>query len=324
MTHKIRRFAPRAFIINYTNPMATLTRTIALHTDQPTVGLCHGLFEVYDLLKRIFKLKDEKEVRLRIAGLNHFFWILGMSIRGRDGYKMLRRRLQTTTFEKLAAQACSLTNVLHSGMKVAAELFNRYGYLPYTGDRHTCEFLSHCIAPNTRRLKQYALVRTSIEYRKKERAQQFKRVTDQIAGREDISPTRSRETAADIIAAVALGREFVDGVNLPNQGQISNLPHGTVVETLGVVNSLGFTPLVAGSLPEGILPLIMPHAINQKLIVEAGLTGDWDKAFIALANDPACAHLDSPQIEKMGTALLRANKKYLPQFFRAINAVKFS
>ena len=90
-----------------------------------------------------------------------------------------------------------------------------------------------------------------------------------------------------------------------------------MVETLGLINSLGFTPLVAGSLPEGILPLIMPHAINQKLIVEAGLTGDWDKAFIALANDPACAHLDSPQIEKMGTALLRANKKYLPQFFRA-------
>lgn len=54
LTEKIRRFAPRAFIINYTNPMSTLTKTICLHTDQPVVGLCHGLFELYDVLKRIF------------------------------------------------------------------------------------------------------------------------------------------------------------------------------------------------------------------------------------------------------------------------------
>ena len=116
LTRKIRRFAPRAFIINYTNPMRTLTKTISLHTDQPTVGLCHGLFEVYDVLKRIFCPKDEKELRLRIAGLNHFFWILGMTIRGRDGYKMLRRQLQTTTLEKLAAPPGELPSVFHSRM----------------------------------------------------------------------------------------------------------------------------------------------------------------------------------------------------------------
>ena len=316
LTRKIRRLAPRAFIINYSNPMGTLTKTISLHTEQPSVGLCHGLFEVYDLLKDIFKLKSEKEVRVGIAGLNHFFWVLAMTIRGGDGYKMLRRRLQTTTLEKLAARACKLPGIFHSKMKVASELFERYGYLPYTGDRHTCEFFSHYIAPTTRGLRQYGLVRTSIDHRKRLRAEDRKRVTDQIAGRKEIPAQPSREIAAAIIAAVALGREFVDVVNLPNQGQIANLPEGTVVETLGLVNSLGFTPITAGPLPENILPLVMPHAVNQKTIVEAGLQGDWDKAFTALANDPACAHLNWPQIEKMGSALLRANKKYLPQFFK--------
>ena len=316
LTQKIRRFAPQAFIINYTNPMSTLTRTICLHTDQPAVGLCHALFEVYDLLMRIFGIKNEKEVRLHIAGLNHFFWLLDMKIKGRDGYKMLQQRLKGKSLSSLY-KSPKHSSVFHSSRKVAGELFERFGYLPYTGDRHTCEFFSNYIVPSTRRLKEYALIRTSIAERKRLEGLHIKQVMAQISGREKISPQRSRETAADIIAAVALGGEFVDVVNLPNHGQILNLPQGTIVETLGVINSLGFTPLVAGPLPQGILPLIMPHALNQELVVEAGLTGDWDKAFTALANEPACAHLNRPQIEKMGTALLQANKKYLPQFFKA-------
>lgn len=316
LTEKIRRFAPRAFIINYTNPMGTLTKTICQGTKQPVVGLCHGLFEVYDKLKNIFNVKSEKEIRLNIAGLNHFFWILDLTIQGKDGYKMLRQRAKGRTLANLAKPA-DQAGVFNAERKITFELFTRYGYLPYLGDRHTSEFFSNYLTSNSRRLKEYGLVRTSIQERTKERGQQLKKVTDMIAGREEISPTRSRETAADIIAAVALDREFVDVVNLPNKGQISNLPEGTVVETIGIVNSLGFSPVATGPLPESLLGLTIPHAINQKTIVEAGLTGDWDKAFMALAQDPLCARLNWPQIEKMGTALLRANKKYLPQFFKA-------
>ena len=76
LTEKIRCFAPQAFIINYTNPMSTLTKTICLGTKQPAVGLCHGLFEVDDVLKNTFNVKSEKEIRLSIAGVNHFFWVL--------------------------------------------------------------------------------------------------------------------------------------------------------------------------------------------------------------------------------------------------------
>ncbi len=315
LTKKIRRFAPRAFIINYTNPMSTLTKTICLHTDQPVVGLCHALFEVYDVLKNAFNVTSEKDIRLNIAGLNHFFWVLDVAIQGKDGYKMLRDRLKGKTLANLP-KSSDQGAIFHSSRKVAFELFKRYGYLPYLGDRHTSEFFSSYITPTSRRLKDYGLVRTSMAERAKRSKQQLKKVTDMIAGREEISPDRSRETAADIVAAVVLGREFVDVVNLPNTGQIANLPEGTIVETLGAVNSLGFAPLTAGPLPDGVLGLVMPHALNQKTIVEAGIDGDWDKAFIALANDPTCAHLNWQQIEKMGIALLQANKRYLPQFFK--------
>ncbi len=60
----------------------------------------------------------------------------------------------------------------------------------------------------------------------------------------------SRETTANIISTFTWGGEFIDVMNVPNVGQISNLPQGCVVETLGVINSLGFTPLAIGELPK--------------------------------------------------------------------------
>jgi alpha-galactosidase/6-phospho-beta-glucosidase family protein len=40
-----QRPGANAVVINYSNPMAQLTKTLALSTDRPVVGLCHGLFE---------------------------------------------------------------------------------------------------------------------------------------------------------------------------------------------------------------------------------------------------------------------------------------
>lgn len=112
-----------------------------------------------------------------------------------------------------------------------------------------------------------------------------------------------------------IGKEFIDVVNLPNRGQISNLPKDCVLETPGLINASGFYPITVGELPPQILNLVLPHIQNQEMIVEAGLSGDWDKAFYALYNDPLCSHLSYPEIKEMGKKLLKANKKYLPQFF---------
>ena len=129
---------------------------------------------------------------------------------------------------------------------------------------------------------------------------------------------RSRETAADIIGAFVNDREFIDVVNLPNIGQIQNLPLGSVVETLGIINSLGFTPISVGDLTTSILNLVQPHIINQNRIVQAGIEGDLGKALSALYNDPLCAHLSIPKIREMGLRLLKAEQEFLP-WFKDIN-----
>lgn len=301
---QVRKHCPRAAVLNYSNPMAVLTRTLAERLDGPTVGLCHGLFENIEALMKVFGLKSEEEIKLRTAGLNHFFWILEMRVRGRDGYRMLRARLRKRGFARLFPER-----------PLAAELFDEFGRLPYFGDRHTCEFFGRYVAPTRRRVARSGLVRTSVAQRRRAMAGSRKRVRALAAGRARLPKERSRETAADITAAMAGGREFIDVVNLPNRGQVDNLPRGAVVETLGVVNSLGFTPLSAGPLPEKILAATLPHAVTQRLVYEAARDGDRAKAFDALSLDPLCSHLPLKRVREMGEKLMRANRKYLPQFF---------
>lgn len=315
LARTIERYAPGAFVLNYTNPMATLTRVFYRVSGLQTVGLCHGLFEVYEALKKTFGLESEEEIKVRFGGTNHFFWILEMRIRGEDGYALLRDKLQGRKLAELWTDGNGHPgeSSFSSNHWVCSELFEHFGYLPYIADRHTSEFLSGYQTGDARNLEKYRLKRTTIAERRQYKSEGQTTLQRYLDGSERLPDRRSRETAADIIDAKVSGREFIDVMNLPNAGQIRNLPDGSIVETLGVVNSLGFTPLTAGELPEPILQLVLPHVRNQHLIVEAALAGDTEQALYALYNDPLCAHLTWSEIREMGMRLLEANKPYMPQ-----------
>ena len=133
------------------------------------------------------------------------------------------------------------------------------------------------------------------------------------SGEEKILP-RSRETAMDIIKAFVTNTPFVDVVNLPNIGQIDNLPRGAVVETLGLVDSSGFSPIGIGSMPEPLRTLLEIHCQMQKMTLEAALSGNKELALKALMLDPLCSKLAPSDIRKMGLDLMEATGDYLPQF----------
>lgn len=310
----IEKYSNNAIVLNYTNPMSVLTKVFYMVSGLKTVGLCHGLFEVYNVLMRIFNLKSEDEIKVCFGGINHFFWIVDMSINGEDGYKALRRKMNGRPFAELVNEVYADGAGFNSDKWVSSELLDFYGCLPYVGDRHICEFLPFYLTSGTQKLEKYKLKRSSIEEGREYKKQGMDKLNALLAGKEKLHEKRSRETAADIISSFVNKKEIIDVVNLPNTGQIANLPRGSVVETLGVVNSAGFNPVCIGNLPEQILNLVMPHVLNQDMIVEAGLEGDLDKAFHALYNDPLCSNITLPEIKEMGMKLLKANEKYLPQF----------
>jgi alpha-galactosidase/6-phospho-beta-glucosidase family protein len=315
LADNIARLSNNAVVLNYTNPMACLTKAFYARTKLRTVGLCHGLFENYGVLRDIFKLDSEKQLSVRFAGVNHFFWMLDFKVNGQDGYALLKEKLAGG---KLIAD---LINEAHadeigfsSNKYLTSELYETFGLLPYVGDRHTCEFLPHVLTGSEERLQHYRIHRTTIEERYVKLNENRAKVNEMLSGQASISYERTRETAADIIEAVALGKPFIDVINVPNQGQIPNLPLGGIVETLGLIDPSGFTPITAGPLPEPIRRLVQPHLENSEIIYQAATAGDFELGLQALYNDPVCSQLDYKEIRKMARELLQANPELVPQF----------
>jgi alpha-galactosidase len=317
MARKIERLSPEAVVLNYTNPLAVLTGAVCRTTGLRTVGLCHGLFGNYRVLQSMFGLESEEQIRCRSAGVNHFFWMLDLAIDGRPGYPQLRERMAGRSLAQFISDLCTDGALSHADTRVASELLDQIGYLTYLGDRHTSEFLPQYLTGTEENLERYKLVRTSVRERMDRAAARKQWIQDVLDGREALPDTPSRETAADIIHSFVNGREFVDVINVPNVGQIENLDPGIVVETLGVVNALGFTPLSVGPLPDKVLDLTLPHARNQVSTLEGMLNQDREQVYEALIHDPLCSHLTYPERLQMGRELLEANHDLVPAFMLA-------
>ncbi|HEX5414739.1 MAG TPA: hypothetical protein VFZ25_03675 [Chloroflexota bacterium] len=306
LARRIDRLAPNAVVLNYTNPMTTLTKTLARTTKRPVVGLCHGLFENLEFLRQIFEVPDESHLHAVYGGVNHFFWTTSLVVDGRDGLAALRDRLERTTLPALLAEVTPGRD----GYYLADELFRFTGLLPYLGDRHTCEFFAPYITSMANQAT-YHLKRTTIEERR-ERLRRTEAEIERMTAEEipEHYRKRSRETAADIIDAFVAGKPFVDVGNVPNVGQIANLPRGAVVETPVLVTPNGFQPIAVGPLPEPARTWVERQVQVHELTVAAALEGDEEKAIRALALDPAVSHLTLAQIRELGTRLRRANADF--------------
>lgn len=307
----MERRCPGAWMLNLTNPLTVLTRAVTLTTRIKAMGLCHELFGVRGALMRQFGASVD-DFEMNVAGVNHLIWILNMTIRGRDGLQMVREMAAEGGTPPLPPGRGDWHEPFVDRWKLKLKLFELYGALPAAGDRHLAEFFPYFLLEETGQGADYGVQLTRIAHRRQQVASARSAVHAAIAAPELTSVTRSSEATADIVSAVVNGRSVRTIVNLPNTGQIDNLPRGAVVETLAEITSAGAHPLVVGALPLGVLSTLQPHVVNQELIVRAALEGDRQLALQAMANDPL-VH-DMGKAESMLDELLAAHAQYLPQF----------
>jgi len=297
---KVEKIAPDAWFINYTNPMTTLTRTINKMTNLKTIGLCHELFFTIRMFKKMFKVRKDSDIELKVAGINHLPWILEMKVKGQDGFNLLSKYERKHGIPSFAG--------------VRFELFNVFGYFLYAGDRHVAEFFPYFLTDETDKGAKYGVELTSVDERWRWYRLSKKAALDMLEGRVKIKRRKSQEAVSDIISSIANNKKEVHIVNYPNRGQIANLPKDVVVECFAYVGTFGVEPLTVGELPTGVLNTLHRHILNQEMIVEAALNGDKNLALQALLNDPLVQ--DFASARKMLDEMLVANRRYLPQFFK--------
>src|SRR6266567_4024193 len=91
--HDAEQLCPRAWVLNYTNPMSILTLAALLGSTMRTVGLCHSVQGTSKQLAGYLNIPYE-ELQWRCAGINHNAWFTELSYQGQDIYPRLRELAQ--------------------------------------------------------------------------------------------------------------------------------------------------------------------------------------------------------------------------------------
>ncbi len=287
----IRDYAPESWVINYTNPMSVCTR--ALYKVFPgikAIGCCHEVFGTQKLLAEMvterlgIEVPRREDIHVNVLGINHFTWITAASYRHIDLLPIFREFSSHYGESGYELEGESWRDsVFHSAHRVAFDLFETYGAIPAAGDRHLAEFLP---GPYLKQPEVWKFHLTPISFRKQDRALKRQETDRFIQQQRGVAGEASGEEGVNIIAALLGLGELVTNVNMPNQGQVSNLPIQAIVETNAFITRNSVKPIFSGALPKGVEMLAARHVSNQEAVAEAGLTKDTGLAFQAFLNDP--------------------------------------
>lgn len=313
IAREMEHLCPDAWMLNLTNPMTTICRGVTRATRIRTIGLCHEV-DIFRQrhLSSLFNVSQEA-ITFQVAGINHLPIILNFHVNGQEGFSLLRSWLaEHGAFTFAQEHIPDISDIFKDRLAVKFSLFEKFGVLFGSGDRHVAEFFSGVLTDETNKGDRYGVVLTTVDHREELARQRRKRIEGFLHGASE-EFQMSHEQMASVMAALSGGEPGQFIVNVPNQGQIDNLPREAMVECLAHINTLGVHPLSVGGLPHPVYAAVAPHVARQELIVEAALTGERTPALAALTSDPLVR--DPETAEPMLDKLLAANEKFMgPEF----------
>lgn len=314
IAREMEQLCPKAWLLNLTNPMTTICRGVTRATHIRTIGLCHevDIFRQRHLTP-LFNVAKEA-ITCEVAGINHLPIILNFRVNGKDGFSLLRSWLvEHGVFKFTQEHIPDISDIFKDRLAVKFSLFEKLGILFGSGDRHVAEFFPGILAEETHHGDRYGVVLTTVDHREELARQRRKRIEGFLGGATE-EFQMSHEQMASVMAALSGGTPGQFIVNVPNKGQIDNLPREATVECLAHINNLGVHPLSVGPLPYPAYSAVAPHVARQELIVEAALTGGKrEPALAALTTDPLVR--DPETAGPMLDELLAANEKFMgPEF----------
>lgn len=292
-----------AWLINFTNPSGIITEAILKNTKVKCIGLCNVSINMrYDAAERLSVSPDELDCRF--IGLNH------LSVMNHAYYQGKDRILDAVNVENKESVVKNIKKDEEMDA-VARELgcllspYMQYFYTEKEALRHE-------------KLEAIGLTGTRAAQVKEVEKNLFECYKD-VNLREKPAALAKRGGARYSMAAICLidsiynDTNDVQVVDVFNNGIIPQLPDDVVIEVNCRIGRNGAVPL-ASDVPSSVLGLIEQVKAYEEFTIEAAITGDRNKALIALLNNPL-VH-DVRDAKGILNELLEAHKAYLPAFFQ--------
>jgi 6-phospho-beta-glucosidase len=285
-----RRAAPDAWIVDFTNPVGIVTRSL-LDAGHRAVGLCNVAIGNQRAVAAHLGV-EESTVVLDHVGLNHLTWTRRVEVAGRDVLPQLLAE---------GAEPLSGRSGLPLDLLRRLELWPSY-YLRY--------FYEHDTVVEQQRASP-------------SRAEQVAEIERQLLAVYADPTTDEKpallaqrggafysEAAVNLVASLTSDRGDVQVVNVRNQGTLPFLADEAVVEVPGRVGAHGAQPLPVAPLDPLLAGLVAHVSAYEELAIEAALHGGRERVFRALLAHPLVGQ--HAVADRLTDLLLDANRDHLP------------
>jgi alpha-galactosidase len=315
----IKLYSPKAWVINYTNPMSLCVKTLYHVFPQiKAFGCCHEVFSTQKLLagmcEELLGITGIKrsEINVNVLGINHFTWFDQASYQGYDLFPLYQEF--TDKYYLIGYDRKDdnwMNNPFACNHRVKFDLFRNYGLIAAAGDRHLAEFMPPIYLKDRETVEAWGFSLTTVDYRIHDLHNRMEKSRQYLNKELSLDDKPSGEEGILLIKSLLGLTRTVSNVNIPNIGQIANLPFGAIVETNALFERDHIAPVFAGEIPERVLSLITPHVVNHENILQAALTYDRKLALKAFCNDPLVTMNETDALD-LFNEMLENTKKYLP------------
>lgn len=287
------RYAPGAWIINFTNPVGIITQAVLSATNARIIGICDTPTELFEEIAHVIGRPSE-ECDFDYFGLNHLGWV-------REVYWHGEPQLPRLWGNRAAlAQIYRVPLFPVDFLEQLRLLPTEYVYYYYRSQdaleniRRAGQSRGHVIARLNERL--FADLRTA--------GDPVRVYEDYLAARNatymqiesgSVAPlarspwaqlTGYDKIAVSVVRAIHFNSGAIIPLNVRNNGNLPELEPEDTVEVPCVVNGNGVHPLHVGPAPERVRPLLQQVKAYERLTVLAGLRRDRSVAHEALAANP--------------------------------------
>ena len=306
IAREMEELCPNAWLINFTNPAGIVTEALLKYGRiKKVIGLCNVPIGMEMAVAKILEVESHR-IRIEFAGLNHLVYGLNVYL---DGEKITDKVLELLNSDK-----ANITMKNIPGLEWEKSFIKALGIMPCPYHRYYYK-MSEMLDEE---LKESQISGSRAEVVKKIEEELFELYKDANL---DIKPTQLEkrggayysDAACRLIHSIYNDKGDIQTVNTMNKGAIAGIPYNSAVEVSCVITKEGPLPVTIGELPVAVRGLVQQIKSFEMLAVEAAVTGEYDKALLALVINPL---VQSDKVAKIILdEMLEVNKKYLPQFF---------
>lgn len=292
----IERVAPKAFVINFTNPSGMISEFILNYLGyERAIGLCNVPINIINSIAQKFGVSRD-QVFLKYYGLNHLSWVEKVEVDGEDKTEEVLEEV----YKPENIPSGGLDSETLKSLKMILNPYMRYYYA-------TPEMLEEEIrAAENEGTRGEVVKKLEKELLELYKNKDLKEKPEQLSKR---GGALYSTAAVELIRDLYLGNKRIHILNVRNNGAVVNLPNDYVLEIPVLVRKYNTSPVTIGEASKLTIGLIHTIKNFERLTIEAHIESSREKALQALLIHPLGPR--GKQAKQLLNEIIEANRRWI-------------